>query len=67
MRTSSYCIIVFIVMYLLVMHSIRQEEQRNADRRQQDLPHPEERRIQQRRKGRSTFAFLKWVARSIWS
>jgi len=67
MRTSTYCIIVFIVLYLLVLHSIHQEEQRIVDRRQQDLPHPEERRIQQRRRGKSTLGFLKWVARSVWS
>jgi len=66
-RTSSYCILLFIALYLLIMHSIHQEEHRIVDRRQQELPHPAERRTQQRRKGRSTFAFLKWVARSIWS
>jgi len=67
MSTSSYCILVFIALYLLVIHSIHQEEHRTADRRQRDLPHAVERRIQQRRKGRSTFAFFKWIARSIWA
>jgi hypothetical protein len=67
MRTSSYCIFVVVVLYLLVMHSIHQEETRKAERRHQDLPHPEERRLQQRRKGRSTLAFLKWVFKSVWS
>lgn len=67
MRTSTYCILLFIVLYLLVIHSIHQEEHRIADRRQKDLPRPEERRIQQRRMGRSTLAFLKWAVRSIWS
>jgi hypothetical protein len=67
MRTSNYFIIVIVVLYVLVMHAIHQEEHRIADRRQQDLPHPVERRTQQRRKGRATVAFLKWMARSIWS
>ena len=67
MRPSTFCILVLIALYLLVMHSIHQEEHRIADRRRQDLPHPEERRIQQQRKGRTTLAFLKWAARSIWS
>jgi hypothetical protein len=67
MSTSSYCILVFIALYLLVIHSVHQEEHRSADRRQRDLPHPVERRIQQRRKGKTTLVFLKWVARSIWA
>jgi len=34
MRTSSYCIFVIVVLYLLVMHSIHQEEVRIKERRQ---------------------------------
>ena len=67
MSTSSYCILVLLGLYLLVIHAIHQEEHRTADRRQQDLPHPVERRLQQRRKGRTSLAFLKWVLRSIWA
>jgi hypothetical protein len=67
MQTSTYCIIVIVALYLLVMHSIHQEEHRAGDRRQKDLPRLEERRIQPRRKGRFNLSFLKWVAKSIWS
>jgi hypothetical protein len=67
MSTSNGIILVLIALYLLVLHAIHQEEHRTADRRQQDLPHPVERRIQQRRQGRTTLAYLKWVGKSVWS
>jgi hypothetical protein len=61
------CIILVVVGFFgLVLYSIHKDEQRRADRRQQDLPHPIERRRRDRRR-KSPYAYLAWALRSQWS
>jgi len=67
MLTGAYCLFVAITLFLLVMHAMHQEDQRGTERRCQELPHPVERRLQQRREPRPALAFLKWAIKALWS
>jgi hypothetical protein len=66
MLTSSYCILVILVFFALVLHALHLEEKRTADRRRQDLPHGEERRKQDRRRPQSRLTRIGWAIRSQW-
>ncbi len=55
-----------VAFFGLLLYAIHRDEQRKAERRQQDLPHPvEQRRQDRRRKGLP--GYLAWGARSLWS
>jgi hypothetical protein len=66
MGTNDYILLVVACFFGLVTYSIRQDEKRKAERRKQVLPHPIERRKQERRR-RSPSGYLAWVLRSQWS
>jgi hypothetical protein len=66
MGTNDFILLVVIGFFGLVMYSIHNDEQRKADRRRQDLPHPVERRSQERRQ-RGPYAYLVWGLRAQWS
>jgi sensor domain CHASE-containing protein len=63
MKTNDYILLVVIAFFGLTLYSIQKDEKRKSDRRQQHLPHPVERRIQDRRR-KSLRAYLTWGVRS---
>ena len=64
MRTLVLVILAVLVFFGLALYSIRIEENRREDRRQQDHPVPEERRKQSRRR-KNPLAYALWVLRSL--
>ncbi|HXC16530.1 MAG TPA: hypothetical protein VNV60_03720 [Holophagaceae bacterium] len=64
MRTIVLVILAVLIFFGLALYSIRIEENRREDRRQQDHPVPAERRTQNRRK-KSLVCHLGWVLRSL--
>ena len=65
MLDTLYMALVIIGFFALVLHAINQEDKRKGDRRQQDLPHPVERRQGGRRQG-GVLGFLAWGFRARW-
>ena len=63
MLDTIYMSLVIIAFFALVIHAIHREEQRKADRRRQDLPHPVERRHRDRRR-KSMRAHLLWAVKA---
>jgi len=59
-------ILVVIVFFGLVIHSILKDEKRKSARRQQQLANPIERRLEDRRR-KSIVSYLAWAIRSRWS
>jgi hypothetical protein len=57
-------ILAVLIFFGLALYSIRIEENRREDRRQQDHPVPIERRTQDRRK-KSLISHLSWLLRSL--
>ncbi len=68
MGTADYCALIVLLLAGLITLSIRQDEKRQADRRQQDGPPPPglERRSGRDRRDRSRSAYLAWATRSQW-
>lgn len=66
MGTSDYIILIIICFFTFVLYSVYKDEQRKSDRRQQSIPHPVERRQQDRRE-KGLYAYLAWVLRTQWS
>lgn len=68
MGTADYCALVVLLLAGLIAVSIRQDEKRQADRRQQVGPPPagRERRSGRDRRDRSLPAYLAWATRSQW-
>jgi hypothetical protein len=68
MGTAVYCALVVVLLAGLIALSIRQDEKRQADRRQQGglPPAGQERRLGRDRRDRSLPAYLAWAARSQW-
>jgi len=66
MRTSVYMILVIIAFFALVIYTIYKDEKRKAERRRLDIPHPVERRRQERR-NKTFCAYLSWIFRSLFS
>ena len=68
MGTADYCALVVLLLAGLITLSIRQDDKRQADRRQQGGPPPtgRERRTGRDRRDRSFPAYLAWAARSQW-
>lgn len=64
MRTLVLVILAVLVFFGLALYSIRIEENRREDRRQQDHPVPVERRTQDHRK-KSFACHVRWVLRSL--
>ena len=64
MDPSIYCILVIVAFVGLLLHAVHTEEKRVADRRQQDLPHPVERRKGERRRSASRFSRLGWAMKA---
>jgi len=69
MGTADYCALVVLLLAGVITLSIRQEEKRQADRRQRSGPPPAslERRAGRDRRDRSLSAFVGWAARSQWA
>ena len=63
MLDTIYMSLVIIAFFALVVHAIHKEEQRKADRRQQNRPHPVERRHRDRRQ-KSMRAYLFWSVKA---
>lgn len=63
MLDTLYMSLVIIAFFALVIHAIHQEEQRKAERRRLDLPHPVERRHKDRRQ-KSMRAYLFWAVKA---
>lgn len=63
MGTIALVILAVLVFFGLALYSIRIEENRREDRRQQDHPVPVDRRTQDRRK-KSLISHLRWL---LWS
>jgi hypothetical protein len=66
MRINDYILLLVVCFFGILMYSIHKDECRKTDRRQQDLPHPIERRRKDRRRKRPS-AYLAWALRSLWS
>jgi len=64
MSINDGLLLVVVAFFGCLLYCIRKEEQRKAERRQLDLPHPLERRHQERRR-RGLGAALAWVARAL--
>jgi hypothetical protein len=62
-----YTTLIIIVFFGLAIYSIRREERRKADRRQQELPTLPIEQRQRDRRNKSVFSYLAWVMRSLWS
>lgn len=67
MHTSDYCLVVIVLFFALLLHSIRQEEKRAGDRRVGDLPGAAERRGAERRRPQSQFARTRWALKARWA
>jgi hypothetical protein len=68
MGTADYCALVVLLLAGVITLSIRQDEKRRADRRQQVGPPPAglDRRSGRDRRDRSLSAYLTWAVRSQW-
>ena len=66
MSINDLILVLVVVFFGLLLYAIHRDEKRKADRRQQDLPHPVERRVQDRRR-KGLPAYLAWGARTLWS
>ena len=66
MQTSTYCILVIAAFFALLFHAIHAEEKRCSERRKEDLPHPAERRRQDRRREQTRTARAFWALRARW-
>ena len=64
MGTIVLVILAVLIFFGLALYSIRIEENRREDRRQQDHPVPVERRTQDRRK-KSLVCYVRWVLQSL--
>jgi signal transduction histidine kinase len=67
MSTSTCCILIIIVFFALVFHAIHLDEKRVSDRRKQDLPHPLDRRKEDRRKKTTRASRLGWAFQARWA
>lgn len=63
MGVNDYLLILVVVFFGLVIYLINSDEKREAERRQQNLPHPVERRKRDRRK-EGLLTYLAWFVRS---
>ncbi len=64
MSINDGLLVVVVLFFGCLLYCIRKEEQRKVDRRQRDLPHPVERRRQERRR-RGLGAALAWVVQVL--
>ena len=64
MSINDGLLLVVVMVFACLLYCIHKEEQRKTERRQADLPHPLERRRQERRR-RGLGAALAWVGRVL--
>lgn len=65
MKVFVYTAIAVVLFFAFAIHSVRKEERRRSDRRQEDLPVlPPDPRRRDRRHGH-VFSYLAWALRSL--
>ncbi len=64
MKATHYLAIIVVIFFAVALYAIHLEENRSGDRRQQDHPVAEERRVQDRRT-KGFFAYLLWAVRTL--
>jgi len=67
MESSTYCILVLILFFTLLIHALYVEEKRTSDRRRRPQPVALERRVSERRVKQSWFGRLAWALQSRWT
>jgi hypothetical protein len=69
MGTADYLLIVVLLFFILFLLAIKQDEKRQADRRQLLSPAPNglERRSEQNRRGPFLIGYVSWAVRSQWA
>jgi hypothetical protein len=66
MKVSSWCILVLVAFWALVIHAIMIEEQRGPDRRRRSVPVAHERRTQKRRRKALFLSRAAWALHRRW-